>query len=166
MRPKTKLDCLRYMYLLLFVVLYLTLPSNKHFEKQNSVLPSIFLVPSLRTLLTLRFSLSIKKNIFKLNFWHKVKPAPTTTSEQRRLIWRPIFRLKSTKKPLNSDYMSTTATLLGSRGWSLYSSLTVFAFWATIVDGPQCWQNPSAFGFVQWQCLRTYITVYLLLQVL
>ncbi len=66
-----------------------------------------------------------------------VKPVLTTTSEQRppanndqpkspvnssywQIHWRKF------NHPLYSDYLFTTATFLGSRGWSLYTGLTVY----------------------------------------
>jgi len=40
------------------------------------------------------------------------------------------------KLPLNNDHLSTTATNFGSRGWSLYTSLTVFS--KSLFIDPQC----------------------------
>ncbi len=45
---------------------------------------------------------------------------------QRPLFLGRNFSLCNTKLPLNNDQLSTTTTNFGSRGWSLYTSLTVF----------------------------------------
>jgi len=50
-----------------------------------------------------------------------------TTCLQRPQFWGPNFNFHNTKQPLNNDHLSTTATNFGSQGWSLYTSLTVFA---------------------------------------
>jgi hypothetical protein len=49
----------------------------------------------------------------------------TTTCLQRPLFLGPDFNVYSIDLPLNNDHLSTTATILGSRGWSLYTGLTV-----------------------------------------
>ena len=49
----------------------------------------------------------------------------TTTCLQRPPFWGPIFTFYNIKLPLNNDHLSITATNLGSRGWSLYTGLTV-----------------------------------------
>jgi hypothetical protein len=48
-----------------------------------------------------------------------------TTCLQRPSFWSPNLSLCNTTLPLNNDHLSTTATNLGSQGWSLYTSLTV-----------------------------------------
>ena len=40
-------------------------------------------------------------------------------------IWGSIFTFYNIKLPLNNDHLSITTTNLGSRGWSLYTGLTV-----------------------------------------
>jgi len=50
----------------------------------------------------------------------------TTTCLQQPLFWGPNFNFHNVKLPLSNDHLSTTATNFGSRGWSLYTSLTVF----------------------------------------
>ena len=57
-----------------------------------------------------------------------LKPELTTTCLQRPPFWGPIITLYSIKLPLNNDHLLTTATSIGSRGWSLYTGLTVFHF--------------------------------------
>ncbi len=49
----------------------------------------------------------------------------TTTCLQRPPFWSPNLSLYNIKLPLNKDHLSTTATNLGSWGWSLYTSSTV-----------------------------------------
>ncbi len=49
----------------------------------------------------------------------------TTTRLQRPLFRGSNFNFHSIKLPLNNDHLSTTATHFGSRGWSLYTGLTV-----------------------------------------
>jgi len=49
----------------------------------------------------------------------------TTTCLQRPPFWSPIFTFYNIKQPLNKNHLSTTATIFGSRGWSLYTGLTV-----------------------------------------
>ena len=51
-----------------------------------------------------------------------------TTCLQRPLFWSPNLRLHNINLPLNNDHLSTTATNLGSRGWSLYKGLTVQSY--------------------------------------
>jgi len=48
-----------------------------------------------------------------------------TTCLQRPLFCGPVFLVYSIKVPLNNDHLSTTATIFGSRGWPLYTGLTV-----------------------------------------
>jgi hypothetical protein len=50
----------------------------------------------------------------------------TTTCMQRPLFLGPNFNFHNIKLALNNDHLSTTATNFGSRGWSLYTGLTVF----------------------------------------
>ena len=50
----------------------------------------------------------------------------TTTCLQRPLfLGLNINVYNSVKLPLNYDHLSTTVTILGSRGWSLHTGLTV-----------------------------------------
>jgi hypothetical protein len=49
-----------------------------------------------------------------------------TTCLQRPSFWSPNLSLYNTNLPLNNDHLSTTTTYLGSRGWSLYTRLTVY----------------------------------------
>ncbi len=49
----------------------------------------------------------------------------TTTCQQRPQFGCPIFNFYNKKLPLNNDHLSTTATSFESRGWSLYTGLTV-----------------------------------------
>ncbi len=49
----------------------------------------------------------------------------TTTCLHRPLFWDPNFYFHNIKLHLNNDHLSTTATNFGSRGWSLYTGLTV-----------------------------------------
>jgi len=63
----------------------------------------------------------------------------TTTCLQRPLFWYHNFNFHNVKLPLNNDHLLTMATNLGSRGWSLYTSLTVYNFekitiWHTLKD--------------------------------
>ena len=52
---------------------------------------------------------------------------PTTTT-----IFFSHFYFLLLKWPLNNNHLSTTATILGSQGWSLYTGLTVHPFsWQT-----------------------------------
>ncbi len=53
----------------------------------------------------------------------------TTTSLQRPPFWCPNFSFYNIKLPLNNDHLSTMVTNLGSRGWSLYTGLTVLIIW-------------------------------------
>ncbi len=55
-----------------------------------------------------------------------VEPELTTTSEERPPFCAHIWELLLHKWPLNNDHLSTTATIFGSRGWLLYTGLTVF----------------------------------------
>ncbi len=50
----------------------------------------------------------------------------TTTCLQRPSFWSRNLILFSKNLHLNNDHLLTTATNLGSRGWSLYTGLTVF----------------------------------------
>jgi hypothetical protein len=54
------------------------------------------------------------------------KSEPTTTCLQRLLFWSPVFHIYRTNEPLNNDHLSTTATIFGSQGRSLYTGLTVY----------------------------------------
>ncbi len=58
-------------------------------------------------------------------FYCTVKPELTTTYPQGPLFWRQIFHILSTKKSLNNEHLSTTATILASRRCLLYSGLIV-----------------------------------------
>ena len=50
----------------------------------------------------------------------------TTTCQQWPPFWGPVFTFYNIIVPLNkSDHLSTTATNLGSWGWSLYTGLFV-----------------------------------------
>ena len=44
---------------------------------------------------------------------------------QRPPFWGPIFNVYNINLPLNNDHLSTKATNLGTRGWLLYTGLTV-----------------------------------------
>ena len=55
----------------------------------------------------------------------KLQTANIKTCLQRPPFWGPIFTFCNIKLPLNNDHLSTTAWSLGSRGWSLYTGLTV-----------------------------------------
>ena len=57
---------------------------------------------------------------------------PTTTT-----FMVSHFEFLLHKWPLNNDYLSSTATILGSRGWSLYTGVTVY------VLGIQAFKNFS-----------------------
>jgi len=48
-----------------------------------------------------------------------------TTCLERPLFWGLDFNFHYKKLPLNNNHQSTTATNFGSRGWSLYTGLTV-----------------------------------------
>ena len=48
-----------------------------------------------------------------------------TTCQQRPPFCGPILSFYNIKLPLNSDHLSTMATICGSQGWSLYTGLTV-----------------------------------------
>ncbi len=52
----------------------------------------------------------------------------TNTCLQWPLFWGPDFNFHNIKLLLNNNNLSTTATNFGSRGWSLYTSLTVDNF--------------------------------------
>ncbi len=52
----------------------------------------------------------------------------TTTCLQRPLFWGLNFNFHNVNLPLNNDHLSTTATNFGSRGCSLYTSLTEIVF--------------------------------------
>ncbi len=69
----------------------------------------------------------------------------TTTCLQRPLFWAPDFNFYNIKLPLNNDHLSTTATNFGTRGWSLYTGLTVFKC-------QDCWSQNSRphFPFSPW----------------
>ncbi len=47
------------------------------------------------------------------------------TSGLQRLFYGPNFNFYNAKLPLNNDHLPTTATNFWSRGWSLYTGLTV-----------------------------------------
>ena len=51
-----------------------------------------------------------------------------TTCLQQPLFWGPIFNFQNIKVPLNNNHLSTAATTFGSRGWWLYTDLTVLIF--------------------------------------
>ncbi len=53
------------------------------------------------------------------------KPELTTNCLQRPLFWGSFSSVSSLTVPLNNDPLPTTATILGTRGWSLYSGLIV-----------------------------------------
>ena len=57
-----------------------------------------------------------------------VKPELTTTCLQRPPFLGPIFTFCDIELPLNNDHLSTTATNLGFRGWSLYTGLSVYTW--------------------------------------
>ena len=78
---------------------------------------------------------TMKKTYVYFQDWITVKPEfdnndnllwITTTSLQRPPFRVPIFTFYSITLPLNNDHLSTIATNSGSRGWSLYTGLTVY----------------------------------------
>ncbi len=60
-------------------------------------------------------------------FIHLVKPVkrPPLNSDH---ILRSAQELLLHGRPLNNDHLPTTATILASQGWSLYTNLTAFFF--------------------------------------
>ena len=70
---------------------------------------------------------TFKTSFTSPSFFDRVKPEITTTCLQRPPFLGPIFTLCNLKLPLNNDYLSTTATNLGSLGWSLDTGLTVLS---------------------------------------
>ncbi len=66
-------------------------------------------------------------------FWQKctIKPELTTTSELKPPVindhyFEVPFSINREQGTLNSDHLSTTTTIFGSQGWSLYTGLTVY----------------------------------------
>ncbi len=94
---------------------------------------------------------------FELKFVDTVKPELTTTSEQRppstclqrSLFWGLNFNIYSIQVPLNNDHPSTTATIFGARGWSLYSDLTVFSQFALYAGQKKVTQNKKILWFLE-----------------
>ncbi len=88
------------------------------------VLPNVFSIqPWILTSKCIIWSLLIPN--FYSQTWVNEHRRITTTCLQRPPFWGPIFNFYNIKLPLNNDHLSTMATNLGSRGWSLYTCLTV-----------------------------------------
>ncbi len=84
-----------------------------------------------------------------------------TTFLQRPLFWSPIFCFYETNISLNNNHLSTTATNLGSQGWSLYTGLTVHVN-QTNFGSLYIWVNNSVSrkwhdSMVSWQHLSFYL---------
>ena len=87
------------------------------------------------------FCLGVQKTVYSQT-WANDHLRIATTCQQRPLFWGPIFNYYNIMLPLNHDQLSTTATFWGSRGWSLYTGLTVYCmfnltskwFWLVISD--------------------------------
>ena len=56
------------------------------------------------------------------------KYSQTWANDHLPLFCGPVFSFYNIKLPLNNDHLSTTTTNLGSRGWALYTGMTVFLF--------------------------------------
>ena len=60
--------------------------------------------------------------------WANYHLRVATTCQQRQPFKGPILNFYFYKWPLNNNYLSTTATILRSRGWSLSTGLTIYEF--------------------------------------
>ncbi len=63
---------------------------------------------------------------FASQTWANDHLRKATTCLQRPLYCCLVFHVYSIKVPLNNDHLSITTTIFGSRGWPLYTCLTVF----------------------------------------
>ncbi len=74
-------------------------------------------------------------------------------------ILRPRLKLLSQKWPLSNDHLSSTATIFGSRGWSLCTGLIAFksllrliyCLALTIQILSECFGSSSWSDFQRWQ---------------
>ena len=89
--------------------------SNAFFSKPSSVNFSCFF-----------FRRTVIRQFNYSQTWDNDHLRITTTCLQRSPFGGPIVTFYNTKLPLNNDHLSTTATNLGPRGWSLFTGLTVF----------------------------------------
>jgi hypothetical protein len=85
----------------------------------------------------------------------------TPTCLQWPLYRGPNFNFHIIKLPLNNDHLSTMATNFGSRGWSLYTSLTVgliTSCWAYICHN-KIWKFDLGVGqiYFSWICIFIYL---------
>ena len=96
---------------------------------------SVFLL-SFERLDALFASFGLEKNVEYCQTWANDNLRITTTCcLQRPIFLGPFFNFYNTELLLNNDHLSTTATNLGYRGWSLYTGLTVlenFGYFLTL----------------------------------
>ncbi len=82
----------------------------------------------------------LKKTLFNIlvtnngQTWANDHLRKATTCLQRSLIWGSNYNIYIIKLLLNNDHLSTTVTILGSRGWSsltvLFRKVISYLFWA------------------------------------
>ena len=70
--------------------------------------------------------------MFLESSWKKLQ-LQSNPSHDHLPITAPFWAFTySIKRPLNNDHLSTTATILGSHGWSLYTGFTVSIKWKNL----------------------------------
>ncbi len=89
----------------------------------------------------------------------------TATCLQRPLFERPNFNYFNIPRlTLNNDHLSTTASVLGSQGWPLYTGLTVVSIlfsWTNFYEDPlrsHLWDANilNTFSFNLFSCRQTH----------